>query len=149
MNFEFWPNKKGWISNFDPIKRGELWILNDPIKRGYFLIDKKGRILYRQKGGNFEFWPSYFIKITDLLSFRTLHLVYPKLVGTPCITRVMPLLLRQKSLQKIIFQLFTIFSYRWGRILWNIRPTDRSLQRRCGRPLHQIDCGFGQISQPG
>ena len=51
------------------------------------------------KRGNFEFWPSYIIKITyfplfvesfckpksqTFLSFRTLHLAYPKLVGTPC-----------------------------------------------------------------
>ena len=104
MNFEFWPDKKGWIWDFDPIKRGEFRILTwqkgvnfDPIQRGEF------RILTLQKGWNFEFWPSYIPKITifplfigsfckrsslrsqTFLSFRTLHLAYPKLVGTPCI----------------------------------------------------------------
>ena len=35
------------LQNIDPINRGEFWILS------------------RQKGGHFEFWPNYIIKITN------------------------------------------------------------------------------------
>ena len=39
-HFVFWPNKEGWISSFDPTKRGKFWILT------------------QQKGGNFISWPN-------------------------------------------------------------------------------------------
>ena len=75
VNFEFWPNKKGLITNFvpikwvniDPINMGEFWILSDKMGVLNFVPTKRGKFwnLSQQKGGNFEFWPNYVIKITN------------------------------------------------------------------------------------
>ena len=127
MNFKFWPNERGWISNFDPLKRGEFWIVSR--QKGEilnFVLTKRGfRILSQQNGDNFEFWPSYIIKITNfplfigsffkrsslrsqtILSFKTFHLAYPKLVGTPCI--YMSFNVRINFLPQIIFTIFARF----------------------------------------
>ena len=74
MNFEFWPNKKGWISNFYPTKRGilnfdpftSLEILTSPFLLGLF--ENVARFARKL------FWAFIW----------TLYLAYPKLVGTPC-----------------------------------------------------------------
>ena len=67
------PNKKGEISNFNDVNGSKF-------KISPFLSGQNSLFLLSQ----------YFCKRSSLrsqtfLSFRTLHLTYPKLVGTPCI----------------------------------------------------------------
>ena len=99
MIFEFWPDKKGWLLNF-----------------------------VSTKGGNFEFWPSYIIKIINFplfigsfdkrscslrsqtfLSFSTLHLAYLKLVGTPCTAISQEKLENEKLIKFVKTRHFFIF----------------------------------------
>ena len=97
MNFEFWPNKKGWIFDFDPIKRGEFWILSrqkgvkfeflpdkkgwisnfDPIKRGEFWI------LTRQKGFS-NFVPTTRGNFWILAQFHHWNYQFSPIFGSFC-----------------------------------------------------------------
>ena len=42
---KYWPNKKGWLLNIDPIKRGEFWILTQwtGVKFGFWPQQKRGK----------------------------------------------------------------------------------------------------------
>ena len=77
MDFEFCPDKKGWILNFVPTKGGNF----------EFCPNKKGDILNFNPVTSLKLLISPFLlglRSQTFLGFWTLHLAYPILVWTPC-----------------------------------------------------------------